>query len=136
MENLDSLFTIQSLVSLQGAAAAALMVPNVLGILLGDKFDPFKKWIAFFVAMSLSYVVAYLAPSIDFMKWILAFFNGFLVFASAVGINQASMEATAPIHSAVLGGTTRPSLIRLILFNEKPVPDSIHRGKGFFSSWF
>lgn len=88
--NLNELFTIQSLLSMQGAAAASLIVPNVLIYLLGDSFKPYKKWVAFLIAMALSYVVAILAPTQDWTKWLIAFFNGFLVFASAVGINQAA----------------------------------------------
>jgi len=38
-QTLDALFTLQSLLSLQGSAAAALLVPNVIGYLVGEKFD-------------------------------------------------------------------------------------------------
>jgi hypothetical protein len=87
---LDALFTMQSLLSLQGSAAAALLVPNVIGYLVGNKFDPYRKWVSFGLAMLLAYLVAILAPTADWTKWILAFFNGFLIFASAVGINEAT----------------------------------------------
>lgn len=87
---LDALFTMQSLLSLQGSAAAAFIVPNVLGYLVGGKFDPYRKWVSFGVALILAYLVAILAPTADWTKWILAFFNGFLVFASAVGINEGT----------------------------------------------
>ena len=95
MDNLDALFTLESLLSLQGSAAAALLVPNVLGFLIGGaKFNNCRKWISFFIAMGLSYLAAALAPSPNWVKWVLASFNGFLVFASAVGINQAAAGAT------------------------------------------
>ena len=42
MEKLDELFTLQSLLSLQGAAFAALLVPNVLTYLVGDVFRTWK----------------------------------------------------------------------------------------------
>jgi hypothetical protein len=87
---LDALFTVQSLLSLQGSAAAALLVPNVIGYLVGEKFEPYKKWVSFGLAMILAYLVAALAPGTDWLKWLLAFFNGFLVFASALGINQGA----------------------------------------------
>ena len=90
MEKLDSLFTLQSLLSLQGSAAAALLVPNVLAVLFGDSFKPAKIWVAFGLAIVLSYLVAFLAPDTAWTKWLLAFFNGFLIFASAVGINQGA----------------------------------------------
>jgi hypothetical protein len=89
-ETLNALFTVQSLLSLQGSAAAALLVPDVIGYLVGDTFNPYKKWVSFGLAMLLAYLVAFLAPSTDWFKWVLSFFNGFLAFASAVGINQAA----------------------------------------------
>src|SRR5438309_8679292 len=84
-----SLFTLTSLLSLQGSAAAALLVTNVLLYLIGDKFKPAAKWVSFIIAIGLAYLVAFLAPGNDWTKWLLAFFNGFLVFASTIGINQA-----------------------------------------------
>jgi hypothetical protein len=99
MKNLDALFTVQSLLSLQGSAAACLLVPNVLSYLFGDSFKPYKKWVSFALAIILSYLVAILAPNTDWSKWILAFFNGFLVFASAVGINQAASGGARLGHS-------------------------------------
>ena len=94
MDNLDELFTIASLLSLQGSSAAALLIPNVLTYLIGDAFKPYKKWVSFAIAMILAYLVAVLAQSADWTRWIVALFNGFLVFASAVGINEAAGRGT------------------------------------------
>lgn len=94
MEKLDELFTLQSLLSLQGAAVAALLVPNVLTYLVGDVFKPYKKWVSFILAVGLAYLVAFLAPTQAWTKWIVAFFNGFLVFASAIGINEGVSGGT------------------------------------------
>ena len=93
-QTLDALFTIESLLSLQGSAAASFLVPNVLGYLIGDTFNPYKKWVSFAIAMILAYLVAILSSDAGVTKWILAFFNGFLVFASAVGINQGVSGGT------------------------------------------
>lgn len=91
---LDALFTAESLLSLQGAAAATLLVPNVIGYLVGPAFDRYRKWVSFGVAIALAYLVAILAPEAHWMKWIQAFFNGFLIFASAVGINEGISART------------------------------------------
>jgi hypothetical protein len=86
---LGAFFTTESLLSLQGAAAAALLVPAGLLFLIGGKFQPYAKWVSFAIALILAYVVAILAvENTSFLKWVLAFFNGFLTFGSAVGINQ------------------------------------------------
>lgn len=84
---MEDLFSFSSLVSLQGSAAAALLVPNVIGYLVGPKFDPFRKWTSLVIAMALAYVAA-LVVGDGPMTWLVAFFNGLLIFASAVGINQ------------------------------------------------
>lgn len=94
MKELDELFTLQSLLSLQGAAAASLLVPNVLAHLIGERFQPYKKWISFIIALGLAYFVAILAETQALTKWIIAFFNGFLIFASAVGINEGASRGT------------------------------------------
>jgi hypothetical protein len=86
----NSLFTATSLLSLQGSAAAALLVPNGLRFLITSIPRWLTKWIAFIIALGLSFMVAYIATDPGFMKWVVAFFNGFLVFASAMGINQAA----------------------------------------------
>jgi hypothetical protein len=70
--------------------AAALLVPSVLLNLIGDTFKPSAKWVSFGIAMLLSLLVAYFATEKDAMKWVVALFNGFLVYASAVGINQGA----------------------------------------------
>ena len=43
MRKLDGLFTFESLLSLQGAAAATLLIPNVLQYLFGAGFQPYEK---------------------------------------------------------------------------------------------
>ncbi|CAM3324580.1 hypothetical protein [Stackebrandtia soli] len=88
MENIDSLFTAASLLSLQGAVAAAVLVPNVVGNLVGERFNPFRKWTSLGIALVLAYVAAIVATDADPTKWFVAFFNGLLIFASAMGLNQ------------------------------------------------
>lgn len=89
MTDFDSLFTATSLFSLQGSVAAALLVPNGLGKLLGDGFVPWRKWVAFVVAMLLAFAGAAIAEG-DAVKWLVALFNGFMVFMAAMGINEGA----------------------------------------------
>ncbi|MDQ2921273.1 MAG: hypothetical protein M3R52_06660 [Acidobacteriota bacterium] len=91
----NALFTKTSVLSLQGSAAASLIVPNVLKYLIPNIPKWLTKWISFVIAMGLSFLVAYIASETGFMKWVVAFFNGFLVFASAMGINQAAAGGAA-----------------------------------------
>jgi hypothetical protein len=91
--NLDSLFTLESLLSLQGATVAALLVPNAAGVLLGDRVRPWRPWLSLLVAMGLAALVAYLATETSPVKWIIAFFNGLLIFMAAVGGNEGASGA-------------------------------------------
>lgn len=90
----NSLFTVTSLLSLQGSATAALLVPNALKLLISNIPASVTKWIAFVISLGLSLLVAAVASDTSFVKWVVAFFNGFLVFASAMGINQAAARTT------------------------------------------
>jgi hypothetical protein len=90
-EKIEQLFTWESLGTLQGAVAATLIVTNVLGSVIGASFDKWRKWVAFLFAISLELGLAWAAAGEDsFQKWFIALLNGFLVYASAVGINQGA----------------------------------------------
>lgn len=106
--NLNSLFTLTSLLSLQGAAAASLLVPNVFTYLIGANFKPYEKWVAFAIAMVLSLVTAFIATDTNILKWLVALFNGFLIFASAIGVNEMAARA-APQPGTLSGKNTKPS---------------------------
>lgn len=105
----DALFTTDSLLSLQGATLAAWLAPTVLGHLFGGRFGKSAhKWTAFAVSMGLAFMVAYTATDAGSTKWIVALFNGLLIFASATGINQfaASTQANPAVGRAA--GARRP----------------------------
>ncbi|HZQ06025.1 MAG TPA: hypothetical protein VFD70_05555 [Anaerolineae bacterium] len=79
---LNALFTVPSLLSLQGASAARLLGPNVLAYLIGGGFKPFAKWVGFGIAIVLALLTAILASDPNWIKYIIALFNSFLIFAS------------------------------------------------------
>lgn len=91
--NLDALFTLTSLLSLQGAAAASLLVPNVFTYLIGPNFKPYEKWVSFGIAMVLALLTAFIASDTNVLKWVVAVFNGFLIFASAIGVNEMAAHS-------------------------------------------
>jgi len=93
---LNSLFTGESLLSLQGAATVVVIVPNVLTFLIGTTFQPYEKWVAFAIAMCLSLMVASQASEKSVTKWALAILNGFFIFASAVGLTEAIGATATP----------------------------------------
>jgi hypothetical protein len=97
------LFTWAALGSLSVATAAAWMVPNVIGYLVGAKFDPYRKWVGFVSAMALSFALAAYAIDAGKGKWILAVLNGFLIFASGVGLNEVAKHDDRTVRSGAGG---------------------------------
>ncbi|MFJ6194623.1 hypothetical protein [Micromonospora sp. NPDC092111] len=85
---MNDLFTWAALGSVAGASAATLLTANVIGGLLGPDSDKARKWIALGVALALSYATAAFATEAGAQKWIIAFFNGLVIFSAALGINQ------------------------------------------------
>lgn len=90
--NINALFTLDSLLSLQGAAVAAVLVPNVFGMLFGPRFNRWKLPISFIISMILAYLAAIIATTPDLTKFVVAFFNGILIFSSAAGVNQGASQ--------------------------------------------
>ncbi|MGD9275623.1 MAG: hypothetical protein PVJ67_00460 [Candidatus Pacearchaeota archaeon] len=129
---LDSLFTLQSLLSLQGATAASLVVPNVLGYLFGKKFDDYRKYFSFAISFGLAFMVAVIAK-VDWTGFVVAFFNGFLIFASAVGINKMGTKEEHPVQVSA-------TFMRTKSFRKKSVSRQRRRvvkpKKEFFKNWF
>ncbi len=106
--NLNALFTLASLLSLQGAAAASLLVPNVLTYLIGPNFKQYEKWVAFAIAMGLALITAFIATDTSLLKWLVAVFNGFLIFASAIGVNEMAAHTGAQVKAATLSAGAKP----------------------------
>ncbi|MCW2758383.1 MAG: hypothetical protein JWO46_2129, partial [Nocardioidaceae bacterium] len=91
----SDLFTPTSLVTLQGSALAAFLIPNVLGVAV-PKFFPKAAYAAtsLGVALAIQLSVASGTTDKDVVTWAVAVLNGFLVAASALGINQATQTGT------------------------------------------
>ncbi|MEV6918667.1 hypothetical protein AB0M83_27170 [Amycolatopsis sp. NPDC051106] len=105
---IDQLFTVESVLTLQGATAATLLVPHVVQSLAGRRYtELWRLRTAFVVAMALALLTAAIADGSP-LKWLIAVLNGCLVFASAVGINQTVI---APEGRSVIlrGGQPRTS---------------------------
>lgn len=107
--DIQDLFTAESLITLQGSTAAAFLVPNVVGVLIPRTPDLARMWLAFAISMGLSLAAAATTTSADsdLWKWIVAVLNGFLIAASALGINQITQSGArsraAPPESATAG---------------------------------
>lgn len=135
----DTLFTIESLLSLQGGALASLLVPNVLGYVIGKKFNKYRKYISLLIAFSIAFFVAFLSK-ISWIGWVVAIFNGFLIFASAVGINQMTTSQKKEASVIKIHPTTG-SHIKMKgkskeMFRRESSQIFTKPKKEFFSNWF
>jgi hypothetical protein len=95
----NSLFSTESLMSLQGAALVTLIIPNVLTYLIGAAFLPYEKWVGFGIAMLLALFIASRSTEAGAMKWTIALLNGFLIFAAAAGLTD--MLGGPPVSTVV-----------------------------------
>jgi hypothetical protein len=87
--SIDQLFTADSLLTLQGAAAVTYLVPNVLGAIVTIP-DRVRALIALVIALGLSFLAATLGEQQGAVTWVVALFNGFLIAGSALGFNQVT----------------------------------------------
>ena len=84
----DALFTSATVLSLHGATLATVVTANGVGYLLGPRFPGVRKWAALVAAIFLSIGIAVRTEADDISRWIVAFFNVFLIFTSAVGVTH------------------------------------------------
>ena len=91
------LFTKESLFTLQGAALACVLVPNVLGKII--RIHPnVRALLALIIGTGLQLLAAKATPSHDNMTWVVAVLNGFLVAGAALGV-----ASTAPPAAQLAG---------------------------------
>jgi uncharacterized membrane protein HdeD (DUF308 family) len=96
-------FTVNSLLTLAGATAIVVVVTATISYLSDGKINP--KWITFVLSELISFIGAFAlaAPpeNVDAaIRILIAFFNGCLIFATAVGLNTIT---TKPDGEAVPG---------------------------------
>jgi hypothetical protein len=97
----SELFTISSFATLAGCTAIVYIVTGVIGYLMNFKTSQtIKKWVSIGLSMIVAFVAASLTEDKTAYTWILAVFNGFLIFVAATGTNaifanKETMETTA-----------------------------------------
>jgi hypothetical protein len=149
--NIDQLFTADSLLTLQGAAAVTYLVPNVLGAIIPMP-DRVRALIALIIALALSLLAASLGDEREPITWVVALFNAFLIAGSALGFNQvtrgrepapaaapAPATAPAPAGAAPRGyadseyAEDQPAAAPPA---QSPAPAKSGAGRGFRRSWW
>jgi len=99
----NEFFTVNSFLTLAGSYGIVVIVTAAINYLIEGKIPP--KWIAFVLSESISFIAAFAltAPPDKLglaIRILVAVFNGFLIFATALGLNTIT---TKPEEEAVPG---------------------------------
>ncbi len=102
---MDDFFTITSLVTLSGCVTIVIVIVN--GMRHALNWGP--RWFGLFVSIVISFIALYITNNIEdgvhkdleMINYLIAFFNGFLIYASAFGV-QTGLISAPPAGS---GGT-------------------------------
>lgn len=107
---MNEYYTLESMLTFGGATAVVILVPTVVGFLIGDVAKPVLKWVAFVVAFGLAFLGAFVAGAADWTAWVVAAVNGLVLFMAAVGANQ--LTATRSTARALDEPATRSERLR------------------------
>ena len=77
-------FTIESFSTLAGITVIVVVVSGVIQ----HVFNINPKWLSLFISCLLSFLGVFLSNKIGAEYYLMAFLNGFLIYANVVGINQ------------------------------------------------
>lgn len=84
----NDFYTSTTLLSLTGSASAVWIITSVTGYILEPKDSRnLKKWLGLIISMILAFLGATQIQEQTLLTWVIAFFNGFLIYLTAVGAN-------------------------------------------------
>jgi Ca2+/Na+ antiporter len=110
----SELFTIDSFATLAGCTAIVYIVTGVIGYLMNFKTSQtIKKWVSIGLSMIVAFIAASLTEDKTAYTWILAAFNGFLIFVAATGTNaifanKETPETTTATSTTATASTNNP----------------------------
>ena len=90
--NPHELINAKTLLTLGGSALGVTLFGNVLQYVFG--WSP--RWMALLVALALAGAGAVVAHAVSWLQWVVAFFQGLQIYATAVGISAAT--GTGPVQ--------------------------------------
>ena len=104
----NDFYTPSTLFTLSGCSLVVWLITSVLVDIFGSKMKKTKKLFALFLSLVLALLGASLTSNPDLLTWVIAVINGFLIYASAVGINtitnknvrRSSVNPTSNNHSS------------------------------------
>ncbi|NQT80162.1 MAG: hypothetical protein HQ555_07225 [Candidatus Aminicenantes bacterium] len=84
----EEFLTTSTLFTLGGSATAVWIITGVIGDLFESEIsEKIKKWIGLILSLAIVLLGATFVKEPTMLTWVVAVVNGFLVYATAVGIN-------------------------------------------------
>jgi hypothetical protein len=105
MQSPNDFYTSGTLFTLLGSSSATWLITSVLSDIFGYKIKKYKKLIALIISIGLTLLGASLSTDRSFSAWIIAIINGFLVYATSVGVNTVASKSTKRIPVQPTGGS-------------------------------
>jgi hypothetical protein len=123
----SDLFTTTSLLTLQGSAVAVFIITSILGYLLpnGKNIKLVKIWTALVLSIALGFLGLVQVSGPTILNWFVAFFNGCLIFLTAIGGNAVTSSGGNAVPAS--GGNAVPA------FSANAKPQKV---SGFRDRWF
>ncbi|SRR6266568_5384826 len=89
----NDLYTVATLFTLTGSAAAVWAITSVIGYLLELKESrKVKKWLGLVLSLVLALIGASQVQTPNVLTWTIGVVNGFLIYLTAVGANTVTAE--------------------------------------------
>lgn len=91
MEIPNDFYTTTTLFSLSGSATAVWLITGVITQLIGfENRLLFRRWLGFLLSIALSVGGVTLVQERTTLMWVVAIVNGFLIYATAVGVSSVA----------------------------------------------
>lgn len=99
---MNEYFSKETMLAFAGATALATLVPVAVSTLGGERVQPYLKWVAAVVAMSLALLNAAMSGAAhDPLLWVVGVANGVLIFLAAVGANTVTKDRPTSVARVI-----------------------------------
>jgi hypothetical protein len=84
------IFTPETFFTLGGSALAIWLVTTVIASVAGSTSQPYLRWISLVLAEALALLAVWRTGNPDVIAWVVAVFNGLIIYLTAVGVNNVT----------------------------------------------
>ena len=98
----DDFFTLTTFSTLAGCSLVVYVVTGVVAYMLNSNNLELKKWLSFVLSFVVAFIGVLFIEHPIWSSWVMAFFNGFLIFATTIGGNtilSSTQQTNRPISA-------------------------------------